>query len=256
MIMELRQNILKSLDKGFRIDGRKFDEYRDISVEYGISQNAEGSARVRIGKTEVVAGVKMLVDKPYPDKPDEGSLMIGAELLPLSNPEFELGPPGIWAIEIARVVDRGIRESNAIDTKKLCIEAGEKVWIVSVDICTINDEGNLLDASALATLAAIKNAVFPAFDGNAVDYKTKTDKKIPLVKEPIEVTVVKIGKHFIVDPTTEEENALDARLTVASTEDGKICALQKGGDETLSSEEIFRMIDIALDRAKLLRSKL
>ena len=252
----IKQNLLKNLDKGVRLDGRKLDEYREVVVKTGVSANAEGSATVRIGNTEVMAGVKMLVEKPYPDKPDEGSIMVGAELLPLSNPSFEMGPPGIWAIEIARVVDRGIREAGALDTKALCIEAGEKVWIISVDICTLNDEGNLLDASSLATIAAIKNAVFPEYDGTTIDYKKKTDKKIKLLKEPIEVTVYKIGKHFIVDPVTDEEKAIDARLTVAVLEDGRICALQKGGDATLRENDIDIMVDLAAKKAAELRKKL
>jgi len=90
----------------------------------------------------VFAGVKLEIGTPYPDTPDEGGLMINTELIPLSNPEFESGPPGIQAIELSRVVDRGIRESKAIDMKKLCIEPKEKVWTVIVDIIPINDEGN------------------------------------------------------------------------------------------------------------------
>ena len=68
---------------------------------------------------------------PYSDTPDEGSLMVGAEFLPMASSDFEMGPPGVDAIELARVVDRSIRESEAIDMKKLCIETGKKMWIVS-----------------------------------------------------------------------------------------------------------------------------
>lgn len=256
MTGETKQNLLKSLDAGIRPDGRKLQDFRTVEVKIGTSKNAEGSATVKIGNTEVMSGVKMLLEKPYPDKPNEGTIMIGAELLPLSNPEFEMGPPGIWAIEIARVVDRGIREAGAIDTKALCVEAGEKVWIISVDICTINDEGNLLDASSLATVAAIKNAVFPDFDGKAIDYKKKTDKKIPMLKDPIEVTVYKVGKHFIIDPTTSEEKEVDARLTVAVLEDNRLCAMQKGGAATLTDKDIDTMVDIAIKKSAELRKKL
>src|SRR3990172_2219494 len=115
-----KESLLKYLNKGLHFDGRKLTEYRDVSVEYGVSKSAEGSARVRIGRTEVIAGVKLSVEKPYPDTPDSGNLMVNAELLAMSNPAFETGPPGDQAIEIARVVDRGIRESKAIDVKKLC----------------------------------------------------------------------------------------------------------------------------------------
>ena len=253
-MIKLKNNILRSLEKNIRYDGRTLLDYRNVIVEANPVKNAEGSARVKIGDTEVIVGVKLEVGEPYPDTPEEGALMVGAELYPLSNPEFELGPPGIEAIELARVIDRGIRESKAINQKKLVIKEGEKVWIVVIDICTINDSGNLFDASALATLVALKNTKFPEYKDEKVDYKTKTKKGLPIEKEPIEVTVYKIGKYFIVDPLTEEEKACDARLTVAVTSDEKICAMQKGGDYPLTSEDINEMIDIAFEKSRFLRS--
>ena len=107
---ELRNHIIKLSQSDRRLDGRKLADYREISVETGVVRSAEGSARVKIGGTEVIAGIKMEVMEPYPDAPDQGSIMVGAELLPLSSPDFELGPPSIEAVELARIVDRGIRE--------------------------------------------------------------------------------------------------------------------------------------------------
>ena len=116
---ELKEHINNSLKEDVRLDGRKKEEFRKIEIETGVIKTAEGSARVKCGNTEVIAGVKLDVGEPFPDIPDEGVLMVGAELLPLSNPEFESGPPSTESIEVARVIDRGIRESQAIDTKKL-----------------------------------------------------------------------------------------------------------------------------------------
>ena len=254
MYRELRNHIISLLDANTRLDGRKLTEYRKpIEIEYGIVKTAEGSARVKIGETDVMVGVKLEVGEPYPDTPEEGTIIVGAELLPMSNPEFEPGPPGIQAIELARVVDRGIRESKALDFRKLCITPDEKIWMVVIDICPINDAGNLFDASSLAALAALKDTKFPAFDGEKVDYKNKTDKKLELEKEPIAVTVIKIGNKFIVDPDIEEEKVIDSRLTVASLEDGTLCALQKGGDFPLTIDEISEMLDIGIEKAKELR---
>jgi len=116
--------------EGKRFDNRKPDEFREITIETGVAKNAEGSARVKIGKTEVLVGVKMNIGEPYPDSPDKGNLMTTAELLPLSSPRIQLGRPGIESIELARVIDRGIRESKFIQLDKLCIKKGEKVWNV------------------------------------------------------------------------------------------------------------------------------
>ncbi len=248
--MELvsKNYLLSLLDKGTRLDGRKLDEYREVKVSHDVSENAEGAARVKIGDTEVIAGVKLETGEPYPDSPDEGNIIVSGEFLGLANEDFESGPPSAESIELSRVVDRGIRESKAIDLKKLCIKEGEKVWMILIDIYILNDSGNLQDASAMAALAALANTKIPAYDEetNKVDYKNRKEK-LPLLKMPVECSLGKIGKHIIVDPLLEEERLLDARLTVASI--GKtICALQKSGKGTLTIEEIEKMLKMGIDK--------
>lgn len=253
MDYDTKKHIIDCLDKGVRYDGRKKDQLRDIEIKTGVIETAEGSAHVKCGNTEVIAGVKMTVEKPFSDTPDEGILMVGAELYPLSNPKYESGPPDNKAIEVARVIDKGIRESKGLDNKRLCIRAGEKVWTINVDIAPLNDDGNLIDVGSIAALAAIKNAKFPKYENDKVDYKVKTDESLPYNKEPIAITVIKLGNHYIIDPTELEQDAIDARLTVISTEDGNLCALQKGGDWPLSVEDVDNMIELAILKAGEIR---
>ena len=250
---ELKEHINNSLKENVRLDGRKKDEFRKIEIETGVIKTAEGSARVKCGNTEVIAGIKLSVGTPFPDTPDNGVLMVGAELLPLSNPEFESGPPSIESIEIARVIDRGIRESGAIDTKKLCIKKGEEVWMVMVDIIPINTDGNLLDVGGLAAIAALLDCKMPSYKDGKIDIKNMTKNSLPMTETPIPVTVVKIGDNFILDPIESEEHVLDARLTVTSMEDGRLCAMQKGGDAPLTSDDIKIMLDMAIKKAGELR---
>ncbi|MBI2134023.1 exosome complex protein Rrp42 [Candidatus Woesearchaeota archaeon] len=249
---EKKAHLLRFLERNKRFDGRKLDEFRKIEVQTGISRNAEGSALVKFGETMIMAGVKMSVEKPYPDTPEEGNLMVGAELSPIASPEFESGPPGAEAVELARVIDRGIRESKAIDTKQLCLEKGEKVWNTAIDLVTINASGNLIDAGALAALAAIKDTKLPKYEDKQIDYKKRTDKQLPIKKLPIAVTVYKVGPYMIVDPDAEEEEVAETRLTVTSSE-GKISALQKGNEYPLTIEEVEKMITIGLEKAKELQ---
>jgi len=251
--MTQKETIIDYLKQGIRFDGRKLDEYRDIKIEVDVTKTAEGSAKIWIGDTELLAGIKLAVGKPYSDSPENGTLMVDAELTPLSSPKFESGPPSINAIELARVTDRAIRESESIDTKKLCIEKGEKVWMVSVDLIPLNASGNLFDAAALAGILALKNTKMPKYDGEKVDYKEKTNKGLPLNELPISVTVWKIGDYLLLDPLSEEEEHADARLTVASLTDGTICAMQKGGDNPITIDEANKMVDLALKSAKNLR---
>lgn len=260
MTKMMKDHILALLEKDMREDGRKLLEYRHpIKVDYNVSpKSAEGSAQVTIGETMVVAGVKVEVGEPFPDTPEEGNLMVNVELTPLSNPEFELGPPGIEAIELARVVDRALREGSALDTKAICIKKGELVWTIVIDLYPINDAGNLFDASSLAALAALKNATFPTFDKKEekIDYAKKTKTPLPLKHLPLEATVIKINGKYLLDPTLEEWKNLDARLTVGFMENGTICALQKGGSKALTSNDISKMIDIAKEQVTKLRKLL
>jgi len=103
----------------------------------------------------------MDIGEPYPDTPEQGAMSTAVELIPLASPDFESGPPRANAIELSRVVDRGIRESKFIDLEKLCIESGEKVWIVFIDIHVLDYDGNLFDACSLAASAALLSAKVP-----------------------------------------------------------------------------------------------
>ncbi|MEM7826258.1 MAG: RNA-binding protein, partial [Candidatus Aenigmatarchaeota archaeon] len=56
---------LDLIERGKRIDGRDFLEFRKIEIEKNLIKNAEGSARVKFGETEVIASVKFDVDEPF-----------------------------------------------------------------------------------------------------------------------------------------------------------------------------------------------
>ena len=253
MIIE-ESYIRNKAQKGERIDKRKADEYRKLDIEYNPIEKPEGCAKVTLGRTVVMAGVKVGLGTPFSDRPDEGVLMVNAELAPLSSPSFETGPPSENAIELARVVDRGIRESKCIDLKKLCIKAGEKVWMVFVDVHVLNHRGNLMDAAGMAAMAALRVAVFPEFDGEEINYDKKTKKKLPVSDAmPIPITFAKVEDGFFMDPSLEEEQVMGARLTVTTKKNGNIVAMQKGGSAALTQDEIENAFDLAAKKAKEFR---
>jgi exosome complex component RRP42 len=253
-VLKATENYVRKLvEEGMRIDERKFDQYREIKIETGVINKAEGSARVTIGNTVVLAGVKMSVGEPFPDTQNEGVLMVNSELVPVADPSFDPGPPDETSIELARVVDRGIRESKSVDLEKLCIKEGEKVWILNVDIHVLDHDGNLIDASSLAAIAALLNAQIPKYENEKVVYG-EYQGKVPLKDVPIEVTVTKISNKLLIDLNLEEENALDARITIATNEKGDICAVQKGGVGFLTTEEIKQATDLSIAKGKELRA--
>jgi exosome complex component RRP42 len=256
VLWELKSDkALAAIKDGKRVDGRKFDEYRKLEISNGISEWAEGSAKVKLGKTEVACGIKMLPGDPYPDSPDEGTISCGAELLPLANPEFESGPPSVYATELSRVVDRGVRESGTIDFKKLCIKEGEKVWIVFIDMYAVNDDGNLFDAFSIGALSSLLQAKVPKLDENYKVQKREYSGDLKVERKPLLSTFAKVGNQVILDPTIAEEKAMTARFSLATTEDDLITAYQKGGPGSFSRKEIDYCIETAFKKAKELRKK-
>jgi len=245
------------LKEGKRFDNRGLLDYRHLTIETGISINAEGSARVRMGKTEVIAGVKMNVSEPYTDHEGEGTLVTTLELMPLASAKFESGPPKIEAIEMARIVDRTVRESKFIDFEKLCIKEGEKVWSIMLDLFPINDDGNLLDVACIAAVAALRDAKLPVFDEETgkVKFGEWTDKKVPLAKDiPLLFTFHKIGESIILDPVVEEEESSDARISIGIL-GGKINALQKGNSECFELSGIYHILEESEKKYKEMSKK-
>jgi exosome complex component RRP42 len=246
-----RDHISKLLAKGVRMDGRKFDEMRPLKVEMNYVGSAEGSARVTLGNTQVVVGVKLILGEPFADTPNTGVLTTNAELIPMASETFEGGPPDQESIEVARVIDRGIREGHAVDLVKLCVEPGKEVWIMFVDIHVLDYDGNLFDAANIGANAAFKSAVVPAKRaGKGEDYP------LPVMHQPISITAVKIDGKILVDPTHDEERVADARLTVATNETGNLCAMQKGLNGSFTLDEVLKIVDLSGRIGAEVRAKL
>ena len=240
-----------------RMDGRGFEDYRDITIKPKILEKAEGSAEVSLGKSRVLVGVKIGVGEPFEDTPGEGVLICNAEFVPIASPAFEPGPPDENSIELARIVDRGLRSSGVVDFSKLDIIPGKSVHMINVDIYILNHAGNLIDASAMAALAALRGAIKPVFevkDGEVVN----TGKKVPLEvrRNPVAVTMVKIGDRMLVDPTSDEEEVMGTRITISIDDEGNICTIQKSGSEGLGLDDIKKALNIAKEKAPEIRAKI
>jgi len=257
-ITKVRQKqIIQTIDAGKRLDGRSLTDFREFKIEQGVIEKAEGSARVLLGKSDILVGVKVETGEPFPDTPNEGVMTVNAELVPLASASYETGPPDETSIELARIVDRGIRESKAIDTEKLCIEPGKKVFVVFVDVWVLNYDGNLIDTAALAAMSALLNTKMPNFEIKEGEVKIKQGyTPLPLRSHPITVTIGKIGDKLIIDPAAEEENVMDARLTMAMNDEGNICAIQKGLAGYFTPQQIIEASKLAREKADELRKKL
>ena len=253
-----RKEIVDLLDQGKRIDGRAFDQSRPLSIETGVIPKANGSARVRLGDTEIVTGIKIQPDKPFPDLGDKGIFICTAEILPLAHPDAEPGPPGEDVIELARVVDRGIRESGMIDMSKLVLEKDKSVIGIFADNSVVDHNGNLFDACSYATTAAILSCKIPKWEiKNAVPVLVEDhESSPPITTIPVSITMGRIGEHILVDPNAEEWECIDARITITTNSDGNICALQKGGKNGFTVDQLSKCADIAISAATKIRERL
>tara|TARA_B100001750_G_scaffold94863_1_gene74831 strand:+ start:4429 stop:5241 length:813 start_codon:yes stop_codon:yes gene_type:complete len=253
---QLKKNqILELLKEGKRIDGRSFDESRELSIDVNVIPKAEGSARARLGDTEVVAGVKIQPERPFPDTGDQGMLICTAEILPIAHPSVETGPPPPPVVELARVTDRGIRESHMLDMKQLVLEKDKSVIGIFCDNAVTDHDGNLFDACSYATTAAINSCKIPKYEMKD-DAPVKIENEFidpPITTLPVSVTMGKIADYIIVDPNLDEWSIIDARITITTNSDKNIVALQKGGKDGFTQDELLRCAEISVKVGSTIR---
>ncbi len=252
-----KQQMWDAISKGKRLDGRNLNEIRPLEIEIDIIKKANGSARVKLGNSEVVAGVKVETGEPFEGLENKGALILSAEVLPTASPYSEPGPPDEETVELARVVDRGVRESEMIDLDKLVLVPGKTVYTIFVDCSVINTDGNLFDATSYAVVSALVSTKLPVFemqDDKVVD--TGNERDPPINTIPISITAVRIGDVVILDPSAEEEACMDARITVTTNSNGDYTAIQKGSTGSFTIEQIKRAAEIAKVKGEEIRIKL
>ena len=243
------ESLISMLKRGLRSDQRDLVSPRNITIEVGVVEKANGSALVKLGKTQVMVGVKIEPGRPFPDTPDEGVLQVNSELVPMASPVFEPGPPDENAIELARVIDRSLRDPKAIDLKSLVIRPGEKAWVLWVDVYVLDYDGNYFDASMLGVMAALMNTKLPEYEetesGELIVHRDKLATPLKLNKRVVLVTTAKIGDYIVVDPNLDEELIADARLILAFDEEGNIVGAQKSSIGGYTRSELSRAIEVS-----------
>ncbi|GJM85221.1 hypothetical protein PR202_ga01653 [Eleusine coracana subsp. coracana] len=260
-----RDFIESALQSDLRVDGRRSFDFRRLDISFG---REDGSSEVQLGETRVMGYVTAQLVPPYRDRdrPNEGTLAIFTEFSPMADPAFEPGRPGESAIELGRVIDRGLRESRAVDMESLCVVAGKYVWSVRVDLHILDNGGNLIDAANIAALAALSTFRRPECtvggeDGQQVTvHDAEVRDPIPLTIHhlPIAVTFAYFGEGniVVVDPTYKEEAVMGGRMTATVNSNGDVCAIQKAGGEGVMSSVIMQCLRIASVKAADVTSKI
>jgi len=252
-----KKQMRESISAGKRLDERSLDEIRPLQIEIDVIKKASGSAWVKLGKTQVIAGVKVETGEPFEGLENSGAMIITAEVLPIASPHIEPGPPDEETIELARVVDRGVRESEMLDLSKLVLVPGKIVYTIFVDCSIINVDGNLFDATSYAVVSALASCKLPIFeikDDKVVE--TGKTQEPPITTIPVSITTVRIGDYLLLDPNTEEEACMDARLTITTNSKGSIVAMQKGLKGYFTVDEVKGIVDKARIKGEEIRVKL
>ncbi|MCD6535619.1 MAG: exosome complex protein Rrp42 [Thaumarchaeota archaeon] len=252
----MRDKIYSLLLQDKRIDGRHPKSLRSITIQTDLIAKADGSALVTMGGTKILTGIKVEVGSPFSDRPDEGIFTVNAELLPLASTSFEPGPPDERGVELARVVDRSLREGKALDLKKLCLIEGEKVYVLFIDIYVLDYDGNYFDPALISALAALATLKIPKYEVvNGEVKKTGETFRLELTSLPFTVMIGILGEKFLVDPQIEEEKVLDVSLIIGTDEKGNIISIQKNTPGPIPVNLLDTILDTAVEKTEEIRKK-
>ncbi|XP_037543902.1 exosome complex component RRP43 [Nematolebias whitei] len=250
--LEYHRSFLK---ENCRPDGRELSEFRTTTLNIGSISTADGSALVKMGNTTIICGIKGELANPTVDAPGKGYIVPNVDLPPLCSSRFRPGPPGEQAQAASQFIADVIESSEVIKTEDLCIDRGKLCWVLYCDIMCLDYDGNILDASVVALLAALNNTQLPEVTINKetclpeVNFEKR--HRLCIHKHPVGTSFCVFDDSvLIVDPTSEEESLSTARLTVVTDEDDRLCSLHKPGGSSLSGEKLQECINRATTRQR------
>ncbi|XP_031264884.1 exosome complex component RRP42-like isoform X1 [Pistacia vera] len=223
-----KEFIKGGIAQDLRSDGRKRHTYRPIYVETGVIPQANGSARVRLGATDVIASVK-----------GRGGEDLSAELSGALQRCLLGSKSGAGA---------------GIDLSSLVVVEGKVCWDLYIDGLVVSADGNVLDALGAAIKAALSNTGIPRVnvaagaandDQPEVDISDEEFLQFDTSGVPVIVTLTKVGKHYIVDATSEEESQMSSAVSISINRQGHICGMTKRGGLGLDPSVILDMVSVA-----------
>lgn len=238
--------ILEALKQNFRLDGRSFDQFRDVGVNFG---QEYGDVTITMGKTKVQCRISCQIAQPYEDRPFEGLFLISTETSPMAGPQFENGnSTGEDEVLCARIIEKAVRRSSALDIEGLCIVAGSKCWAIRADVHFLDCDGGFIDASCIAVMTALLHFKKPDITvlGDRVTVHPADEREpVPLgiLHIPICVTFSFFNPQgteenikgdsnaeiAIIDANLQEELLRDGTLTVTLNKNREVVQVSKAG---------------------------
>ncbi|RLG48438.1 MAG: exosome complex exonuclease Rrp41 [Thermoproteota archaeon] len=208
-------------EDGTRIDGRKPDEMRPISIEVGVLRKANGSAYLEWGGNRVLAAVygPREVHPRHLALPDRALIRCRYNMAPFSTEERKRPGPDRRSIELSKVIREALLPAVFV----------ERFPNTSIDIFV-----EILRSDAGTRIAGITAASLALADAG-----------IPLRGLVSGCTVGKVGDWLVLDVGHEEDMWGDADIPLAMIMETKeITLLQSDG--TLTPEEFREALDLAI----------
>ncbi|KAI9275996.1 ribosomal protein S5 domain 2-type protein [Sporodiniella umbellata] len=250
-----------------RADGRGRLDYRHLVLETGLLSQASGSARGRLGDSDVLVGVKVEIGTMEANGANEGRVVCSVECSPSASQQFEGRGGDEYNNALTVALDRVFNgPQSGLDLASLCIIPKQTCWVIYIDAMVMDAAGNLLDCIVMTTRAALFNARIPKtdiidlgegeFEFEVTDDVDQAEPIAGWALSPITVTLYKIAHRYVIDPTLLEELAAQLTLTVAVNPDGAVCGIQKGGNGSIEPSLLNEMIQTATTLAKPLLTQL
>ncbi|KAB7501717.1 Exosome complex exonuclease RRP42 [Armadillidium nasatum] len=129
-----KRYIINGVKMGIRVDGRGRLDYRQIEIETGLVSTANGSARVRLARTDVLVTVKMEIERPSPLQPTYGKLEFFVNCSANAAPEFEGRGGDDLSTCVSAMLDKLYSSPKSFDKSKLCIVPGKHVKAFYIDV--------------------------------------------------------------------------------------------------------------------------
>ena len=139
--------------------------------------------------------------------------------------------------------------------QQLVLEKDKSVIGIFCDNAVTDHDGNLFDACSYASTAAINSCKIPKYEMQD-DAPVKIEEQFiepPVTTLPVSVTMAKIGEYIVVDPTIDEWAIMDARITITTNSDGNVVALQKGGHDGFTAEELIKCSEMSITAGAKIR---
>ncbi|GAA6060546.1 hypothetical protein JCM10212_006910 [Sporobolomyces blumeae] len=245
------------LSRSLRLDSRSLHQLRPVSLKFN---DQSGWVQCSLGDTLVIAQVSAEIVKPQPDRPYEGFLSLSTEISPMASAAYEAGRSSEEEVLMARLLEKALRRSEAVDREALCLVAGQKVWHVRVDVHFLNDAGNMLDCASIASITALRHFRKPdvTVNGEEITIHSMTERvPVPLAihHSPICLTYAFFSptnstSTSVLDPTSLETSLSTGLLTLTLNAQSEICVLSKQGGAPISADEVMKCVGIGLERVK------